>query len=127
MTMTREACEAFAARWAEAWNRCDAEAVLEHFREDIVFTSPTALGVVGSSTVYGKAALRAYWGAALARIGTLRFTVDRVLWDPARRELAIIYTSVIDGRTRKVSENLIFDEEGKAFVAEVFHGVSAES
>jgi ketosteroid isomerase-like protein len=127
MTMTREGCEAFAARWAEAWNRRDVETVLGYFREDIVFTSPTALAVVGSSTVRGKAALRAYWGAALARIGTLRFTVDRVLWDPVRRELAIIYTSVIDGGTRRVSENLVFDKEGKAFAAEVFHGVPAGS
>lgn len=124
MTMTREGCERFAAQWAEAWNRLDVEAVLEHFHEDIVFTSPTALAVVGSPMVHGKAALRAYWGAALARIGTLRFTVERILWDPVRRELAIVYTSVIDGGTRRVSENLTFDEGGKVFAAEVFHGVS---
>lgn len=124
MTITREGCEAFTARWADAWNCRDVEAVLEHFREDIAFTSPTALAVVGSPAVQGKEALRTYWNAALARIGTLQFTVDRILWDPERRELAIIYTSVIDGGTRRVSENLTFDEEGKVFMAEVFHGVT---
>jgi len=123
MTMTRENSEAFAARWAEAWNRRAVEAVLEHFHEDIVFTSPTALAVVGSPTVHGKEALRAYWTAALARIGSLRFTVDHVLWDPVRRELAIIYTSDTDGRTKRVSENLAFNEDGQVVAVEVFHGV----
>lgn len=121
--MTRENSEAFAARWAEAWNRRAVEAVLEHFHEDIVFTSPTALAVVGSPTVHGKEALRAYWTAALARIGSLRFTVDHVLWDPVRRELAIIYTSDTDGRTKRVSENLAFNEDGQVVAVEVFHGV----
>lgn len=123
MEMTRENMERFAARWAEAWNQRAVEAVLEHFHEDIVFTSPTALAVVGSPVVRGKDALRAYWGAALARVGSLRFDVDRVLWDAARRELAIVYTSVIDGRSKRVSENLTFDKHGKVVAAEVFHGV----
>ena len=30
----------FAARWAAAWNRRDVEAVLAHFHDDVVFTSP---------------------------------------------------------------------------------------
>ena len=123
MNMTRENVEAFANRWAEAWNRRAVEAVLEHFHEDVVFTSPTALAVVGSPVVRGKAALREYWAAALARVGSLLFTVDHVLWDSARRELAIIYTSDIDGRSKRVSENLTFDEDGRVVAAEVFHGV----
>ena len=123
MEMTRETSETFAARWAEAWNRRAIETVLEHFHEDIVFTSPTALAVVGSPVVCGKDALRAYWSAALAPVRSLRFTVDHVLWDPVRRELAIIYTSDIDGRTRRVSENLTFNEDGQVVAAEVFHGV----
>ena len=121
--MTRENVEAFASRWAEAWNRRAVEAVLEHFHEDVVFTSPTALAVVGSPVVRGKAALLEYWAAALARVDSLLFTVDHVLWDDARRELAIIYTSAIDGKAKRVSENLTFDEDGKVIAAEVFHGV----
>jgi len=123
MTMTRENREAFAARWAEAWNRRAVEAVLEHFHEDIVFTSPTALAVVGSPVVRGKEALRAYWTAALERVGWLRVTVDHVLWEPVRRELAILYTSHTDGSSKRVSENLAFNEDGQVVAAEVFHGV----
>ena len=122
--MTREDGEAFARRWADAWNARAIERVLEHFHQNVVFTSPTALAIVGSPTVRGKGALRAYWAAALGRIGSLHFTVDRVLWDPVRRELGIIYTSEIDDNTRRVSENLTFDESGQVVAAEVFHGVS---
>ncbi len=127
MEMTRETGEAFAARWAAAWNRRAVESVLEHFHEDVVFTSPTALAVVGTPVVRGKDELRAYWTAALARVGSLRFTLDRVLWDSARRELAIVYTSDIDGSIRRVSENLTFDEHGLVVAAEVFHGVNVSA
>ena len=122
--MTREQSEEFAARWAEAWNRRALDALLEHFHDDVVFTSPTALAVVGASTIRGKEALRAYWAAALSRIGSLHFAVEHIMWDPVRRELAIIYTSTIDRQTRRVSENLRFDEDLRVVATEVFHGVA---
>ena len=121
----REIDETFAAQWAEAWNGRAVEAVLEHFHDDVVFRSPTALAVVGSPMVCGKEALRAYWTAALARVTSLRFTLDHVIWDPVRRELAIIYTSDIDGQSKRVSENLAFDEHGQVASGEVFHGTNA--
>jgi len=120
----RESRERFAAEWAQAWNDRAVEKVLVHFHPDVVFRSPTALALLGSPVVRGKEALRAYWTTALGRIGSLRFTVDRVLWDPARRELAIVYTAEIDGNARKVSENLSFDANGAVTSAEVFHGVA---
>ena len=123
MTMTPAQIEAFAAGWAEAWNARAIEAVLAHFHEDVVFTSPTTLAVTGSPTVHGKQALRAYWTSALTRISSLVFTLDYILWDPARRELAIIYTSEINGQTKRVSENLRFNEQGQVVAGEVFHGV----
>lgn len=115
----------FAAHWAEAWNRRDIEGVLSHFHGDVVFTSPTALAVVGSASVHGKQALRDYWNTAMARIGSLRFDVEHALWDPQGRELAIIYVAAINGNSRRVSENLRFDEAGLVISAEVFHGVPA--
>jgi hypothetical protein len=122
--MTRLEAERFAADWAKAWNARAVETVLEHFHTHVTFTSPTALAVVGAATVRGKDALRAYWTTALARIGALHFTVDRVLWDPERRELAILYTSEIDGKAKRVSENLTFGADGLVQAAEVFHGVT---
>lgn len=123
--MTREQARAFADDWAAAWNELAVERVLSHFDEDVSFTSPTALAVVGVATVRGKQALREYWNAAVARVGSLHFTVDRVLWDAGTRELAIIYESESGGRRKRVSENLTFGVDGRIVSAEVFHGVDA--
>jgi ketosteroid isomerase-like protein len=125
MISTHTDAEKFAADWADAWNRRDAEAVLAHFHDDIVFTSPTALAVTGSPVVRGKEALREYWNTALSRIGSIRFSVVRVLWDSTGRELAIVYIADIDGRTRTVSENLVFGDDGRVAAAEVFHGITS--
>ena len=122
--MTTDNAATFAAEWAGAWNRRDIEHVLAHFHEDVEFTSPTALAVMGVPTVHGKAALREYWATALGRLTSLRFAVDRVVWDAKRRELAIIYTAEIDGKSRRVSENLRFDEADLVVAAEVFHGIA---
>jgi ketosteroid isomerase-like protein len=124
VSMTTDNATTFAAEWAEAWNRRDIEYVLAHFHEDVEFTSPTALAVMGVPTVRGKTALREYWATALGRLTSLRFTVDRVVWDASTRELAIIYTAEIDGKSRRVSENLRFNEADRVVAAEVFHGIA---
>jgi len=53
-----------------------------------------------------------------------RLNSDPVLWDPRHRELAIIYTSEVDGVTKRVSENLTLDGAGIVVAGEVFHGVT---
>lgn len=121
--MTREEALAFAAEWTAAWNELAVERVLAHFDEHVSFTSPTARTVVGVGTVLGKQALRDYWNEAVARIGSLHFVLDRVLWDPSTRGMAIVYISQIDGRRKRVSEQLTFGPDGLVVSAEVFHGV----
>ena len=121
--MTGEEARRFAQAWAAAWNDLALEQVLSHFDENVAFTSPTTLAVVGVPTVQGKQALREYWTKALARIESLRFTLDRVLWDSASGELAIVYVSQINGQKKRVSENLTFGANGLVTSAEVFHGV----
>ena len=123
--MTNEQALAFANQWAAAWNELAVERVLEHFSDDVMFTSPTAAAFVGTPTVHGKQALRDYWTTALARVGTVRFAVDRVVWDASSRELAIIYVADVGGRKRRASENLTFGPDGLVASAEVFHGVDA--
>ena len=58
---------AFADDWVRAWNAHDVEAVLAHFHDDVVFSSPVAARVLPESggVVRGKAALRDYWLTAL--------------------------------------------------------------
>ena len=71
---------AFSADWVAAWNAHDVEAVLSHFHDDVVFTSPTAARVVPASggVVRGKQALREYWTAGLRLVPDLHFVVERV-------------------------------------------------
>jgi hypothetical protein len=126
MIVTADDARRFAVRWAESWNNREIDSVLAHFDQNVVFTSPAALALVGVATVHGKEELRAYWTEALSRIRSLRFIVNRVVWDPERRELAIIYTSEVDGTTKRISENLTFDQEGCVVTGEVFYGVSGE-
>ena len=71
----------FSADWVAAWNAHDVEAVLAHFHDDVVFTSPTAARVVPTSggVTRGKQALREYWTEGLKLMPDLHFTVERVL------------------------------------------------
>lgn len=68
---------AFAQDWVAAWNAHDVEAVLAHFHDDVLFTSPLARLVDPASdgTVRGKAALRRYWTTALGKNPDLAFAL----------------------------------------------------
>ncbi|HEV7790484.1 MAG TPA: nuclear transport factor 2 family protein, partial [Pseudonocardia sp.] len=52
--------KAFVERWVAHWNAHDLDALLEHFTEDVTFSSPAAIRVLGGGdgVVRGKAALR---------------------------------------------------------------------
>ena len=79
MTNNIDAVE-FGGIWEAAWNRRDVEAVLPHFAEDAVFTSPVAqqVGFAEDGVVRGKDALRQYWLTALQKNPGLRFRVTAV-------------------------------------------------
>ena len=115
----------FAAGWIANWNARDVEAVLSHFAEDCVFESPMALTITGEARLVGKAKLRAYWRAALARIPSLDFTLDDIAWDPQRRTLAVMYTSRAGGRTTASSELMTFDASGKQTHGRAYYGAVA--
>jgi hypothetical protein len=119
----RDAAIAYAERWAEDWNRCDLTAILAHFDEAVEFTSPKALAAVGVATVHGKTALAEYWRIALSRIESLRFVVQRVIWDPATLELAIVYDREVNGLRDRAAEVLLFAPTGLVVRGEVFYGV----
>lgn len=71
---------AFSEQWAAAWNAHDLESVLQHFDENVVFTSPVAARLLPNTAdvVRGKSALRNYWTRALQHIGNLHFVVEAV-------------------------------------------------
>lgn len=71
---------AFSRQWVRAWNAHDVEAVLEHFHEDVLFTSPVAAEMFPETAgvIRGKAALRHYWASAVRRMPDLHFIVEAV-------------------------------------------------
>lgn len=71
---------AFSSSWVAAWNAHDLEAVLAHFADDVVFTSPVAARILPETggVLRGKDQLRRYWAEGLRLIPDLRFTVERV-------------------------------------------------
>jgi hypothetical protein len=74
--MDHAEAQAFAQRWVENWNAHDIDAVLEHFCDDVVFTSPVAVRIFGGDGVIrGKDALRRYWSEGVRLIPDLRFEV----------------------------------------------------
>jgi ketosteroid isomerase-like protein len=97
---------AFAAEWRDAWNAHDLDRLLDHFHDDVIFTSPVAAAIFPETQGYvrGKPALRAYWAEGLRRIPDLHFTIEQVF--------AGVETIVIRYRNQKgvsVSEVLIFE------------------
>ncbi len=96
----------FADEWVRAWNARDADAVLGHFHDDVVFSSPVAARVRPETggVVRGKAALREYWVTALRMLPDLHFDVIGVY--------RVESLSVINYRNERnglVNEVLMFD------------------
>jgi hypothetical protein len=74
--MDQDFAARFVDEWVTEWNAHNLEGLLSHYRDDVVFTSPVAIAVIGGDGVIrGKAALRDYWAAGLPRIPDLRFEV----------------------------------------------------
>jgi len=99
----------FADAWVRAWNAHDVEAVLEHFGDDVVFTSPVAARVLPDTggVVRGKAALREYWTTALKMLPDLHFDVVGVY-----RGESTLVINYRNERGRLVNEVLTFDADG---------------
>lgn len=92
--MTEADAQEFAGAWIAAWNSHDLDRILEHYTEDAEVTSPLVETYVGPgrTTVRGKPALRAYWGAALATYPDLQFRLFRAYAGPS--SLVLHYQSV---------------------------------
>jgi hypothetical protein len=103
--MDTSQAQTFAKQWVTEWNSHDIEALLKHFTDDVVFTSPVAVRLLGGDgVIHGKAALRTYWSEGVRLIPDLRFEVLGVY--------AGISTLVINYRNQAggvVCEVLTFD------------------
>lgn len=80
--MTRDEAWKFAERWISDWNAHDLQAVMTHYDDTVVLTSPVAASLLGTEhgTVTGKVDLRAYFERGLAAHRQLHFELKEVLW-----------------------------------------------
>jgi ketosteroid isomerase-like protein len=104
--MDNEEANRFAQAWLQAWNGHDLDRVLDHFTEDVVFTSPVAVHLVPGSdgVVQGKAALREYWGEGLRRLPDLHFEVLGVYLG-----VDVVVINYRNERGHSVNEVLVFE------------------
>jgi hypothetical protein len=72
----------FAHSWVQAWNSHDLDAVMSHYAQEVVLTSPTAAKLLGdpSGTVRGKEALRSYFKRGLDAFPNLTFELLDAMW-----------------------------------------------
>lgn len=67
--------ETIANKWIENWNNHDLEAILSHYAEDIEFSSPFIVKLLGDENgkISGKNALRDYFAKGLVAYPDLKF------------------------------------------------------
>jgi hypothetical protein len=96
----------FVASWLRAWNAHDVDAVLAHFADDAVFSSPVAAQLLDDSdgVLHGKDAIRAYWLRGIDLIPDLRFEVVGVYVG-----LEVLVVNYRNQKGGLVDEVLIFD------------------
>jgi len=80
-----------ADEWIAAWNSHDLERVLSHYSDDFEMASPKIVEFAGepSGVLRGKAAIGAYWRAAMAKVPGLHFELQSAL--VGSRSVAIHY------------------------------------
>jgi hypothetical protein len=79
--MAKAFAEHFAADWIESWNAHDLRRVLSHYADDFDMSSPVIIYVAPepSGTLWGKAAVGAYWAKALELVPDLHFKLISAL------------------------------------------------
>ena len=100
----------FAGEWIRAWNAHDLEQILTHYAQEVQFTSPFIVKLLGrpSGTIVGKDDLRVYFEKGLDAYPELRFELINVL--VGVDSITLYYRSV---RSMLAAEVMVFDESGK--------------
>jgi predicted ester cyclase len=108
--LTGEWAGEFAKDWVGAWNAHDLEAILAHYADGVVLTSPVAARLLNdpSGNVRGKEALRAYFLKGLTAFPNLKFELVDVMWG-----LSSVVLYYVNQRETKTGEFMEIDEAGK--------------
>ncbi len=104
--MTTEAAQQWAQEWVDAH---DVNRVLSHYADDFEMSSPCIVTLAGESSgiLRGKAAVAAYWRAALEKIPDLHFELCGVF--RGVNSLVVLYKGARDALA---TEAFFFDENG---------------
>lgn len=105
----------FAQRWLDAWNARDLSEILDHYSEDIVFSSPFVERLMNepSGTVHGREQLKEYFKRGLDGYPDLHFVLYKVL--TGGNSIVVYYRSV---NNLLGAEVMFFDDNGA--VTEVY-------
>jgi hypothetical protein len=100
----------FARDWIAAWNSHDLNAILSHYADYVVLTSPVAARLLNdpTGTVRGKATLRNYFQRGLEAYPNLRFDLLDVM--SGLSSVVLVY---INQKGTKTAEFMEFDGSGK--------------
>ena len=120
--MNRKQASEFAAKWIEAWNKKDVDAVLRHYDDQAKFISPKAAALVGNPVIEGKDALSQYWRLAAQKIEKIEFKLDHVVWDSDTCELIVFYEANLNGVRTRACELMKFDTSGRQLSGEAMYG-----
>lgn len=117
--MDAEDARTWAEQWVDDWNRHDVEAVLAHFADDVEFSSPLVVQVMGHADgiVRGREELRTYWTTALAARPDLRFELVDV--HVGAGCLAVLYRNQAG---RVATELEVFDDAGRVIRGWALYG-----
>lgn len=107
---TQQRSEEFARQWVAAWNSHNLDAIMSHYEENVVLTSPVAARILDlpSGAVEGKTALRNYFKQGLNLYPNLLFELLDVMHGLS--SIVICYKNQKGTRTAEFME---FDKNGK--------------
>jgi hypothetical protein len=109
MTITKQFATQFADKWISAWNNGDIEKIMDHYADDVIFSSPFILKnqINNKGTIQGKAGLRIYFERALSKNPDLHFDLKHIM--VGIKSITFIY---IRKQTMLASETMILNDEG---------------
>jgi hypothetical protein len=108
----------FAKDWIESWNAHDLDAILAHYTDDFLMTSPAIVQITGetSGQLQGKKEVGSYWRKALNKYPDLKLELLSVKLGV--RSLIINYIGL---KGQRVSEILHFNMQGRVYEAEALY------
>jgi hypothetical protein len=113
MKITKQFAKHFTEEWITAWNNRDIEAIMRHYVDEVVFSSPFILKsqINDKGSIYGKPELRAYFELALLKNPDIHFDLKNIM--VGIKSITLIY---IRKQTMLAAETMILNDEG--FVSE---------